>query len=103
MFRNISLRLKLTLAFLSFAVVLAGVSYYQISSMQHLKDLFSNLVDQDFARLNALNGIELSSANLRDKRNEYQQDVTAKATDKAAAQKPLVNEQADDLRTRTQL
>jgi len=103
MLKNISLRLKLTMAFLLLTAVLVGVSCYQVISTQHVKDLFSNLVDQDFARLSALNGIELSSANLRDKRVEYQQDVTNKAVDKALTQKELVTAQIEDLQTKTQL
>jgi len=103
MFRNLSLRIKLLLGFLLIAVVLAGVSYYQIRSMQHLSDLFSNLIEQDFTRVNALEGLELSSANLRDKRAEYQQEVTAKATDKIATQASTVSSQISDLQSRAQL
>ncbi|HSX07432.1 MAG TPA: ATP-binding protein [Candidatus Saccharimonadales bacterium] len=103
MFKKLSLRIKLLGAFLLIAGVLAGVSYYQVRSMQHLSNLFSDLVEQDFTRVNALEGLELSNANLRDKRAEYQQDVTAKATDKIAMQAPIVAAQVTDLQNKAQL
>jgi len=102
MLKNMTLRLKLLLAFLLTAMVIAVASYYQVRSLQHLNDLFSNLIDQDFTRVNALEGIELSGSSLRDKRVEYQQDVTNKTLDKAAAQKLIVLAQIADLQGKTQ-
>ena len=102
MLKKLSLRLKLTLAFLLVAAMFTGVSVYQIVSLQHFNGLFLELVDEDFARLNALQDIEFSSAKLRDQRTDYQQKLIAGAANKTAAEqiaaaKATLVAQTDDL------
>jgi PAS domain S-box-containing protein len=75
MFKNSSLRIKLTVAFLVIAVLLAGVSYYQLQAVHHLNNVFLDLIDKDFARLDALNQLELSSLKLQGQTLEYQHEV----------------------------
>lgn len=99
---NFSLRLKLSVAFLSIAALLAAVNYYQVLSMQHLSSLFTNLTAQDFTRVNALEDIELSGIKLRDQRNDYQQDVTAHSPN-TATQKEAVISQVSDFQQKIQL
>ncbi len=103
MLKSLTLRVKLILAFLALALLLAGVSYYQINSIQSLNSLFSNLVSEDFARVNALEGIELSVARLRDQRTEYMQAITTTPASKLTSQKTDVIAQANDLQNKIQL
>jgi two-component system sensor histidine kinase VicK len=74
-FKNLSLRFKLILSFLIIAGVLAGVSFYQIRSIQHFNKLFLNLVNNDTQRLSALDDINLLNAKVRDMTFEYQHET----------------------------
>lgn len=90
MFKSLSLRLKLVLAFLFVTTLLVGVSAYQIYSMNQTNARFTHLVDQDIARLNALQDVGLSSTQLLDKRVGYQLAVSTKAPDQAEAKAALL-------------
>jgi signal transduction histidine kinase len=75
MLSRLSLRLKLILSFLVIAAVLAGVSFYQIRTIQHFDDLFLNLEDKDATRLEALNDLGLLNVKVRGATYEYQHEV----------------------------
>ncbi len=100
--RNLSIRVKLLLAFLALAAIIAGVGVYQILSMRHFTDLFTNLTDQNLRRLYALENIELSAVKLRDARSVYQQDLLPGIASQQiiATQKAIVADQAADLHTK---
>jgi two-component system sensor histidine kinase VicK len=91
MFKGLSLRFKLTLAFLAIAAVLAGVSFYQIKSIQRFDALFLNLVNKDTVRQEALDDLSLLSIRVRDRTFEYQYQAlegnTARKKTAAADQK----------------
>lgn len=75
MLKNLSLRFKLILSFLIIAGVLAGVSVYQIRSIQVFDKLFLNLVNNDTQRLEALDEISLMNLRVRDLSFEYNHEV----------------------------
>ncbi len=75
MFERLSLRFKLACAFLFLAALLVGASYYQVAAIKHFDDLFVNLVGVDFGRLNALDNLRASSAQLYEQTVAYQQTV----------------------------
>ena len=83
MFKFLSLRIKLTLAFLLLAGIFCAVSYYQVQAIQHFDGIFLKLVDVDSVRLNALDSFKLELVKLRDQTYELQHSPT---TNKAALQ-----------------
>lgn len=95
MFKFLSLRLKLVLAFLFVTALLVTVSVYQIFSIQQSNSRFTHLVNQDIARLNALQDVGLSSARLLDRRTEYQLALPAGVANQAKAKAALVGQAAD--------
>lgn len=101
MFKNLSLRMKLTLAFLGLATLLAGVSCYQVYSIKHFNTLFLNLVDSDFARLNVLDQVRLQSVQLRDQTFEYQQELFENAQIDIPTEKAHLENLAKQLQSAT--
>ncbi|HSX28904.1 MAG TPA: ATP-binding protein [Candidatus Saccharimonadales bacterium] len=99
--RDSSLNLKLIASFLCIAVLFSGAGYYEVGAIRHFNALFVDLIDNDFARLNALEDVELSSVKLRNERGDYQRVVTSHGAD-AAAQKAAVLTQANDLKSKLQ-
>jgi signal transduction histidine kinase len=91
MFKNVSLRLKLVLAFLFVTALLVTVSVYQIFSLQQSTGRFNHLVDDDISLLNALQDVGLSKDRLLDKQADYQLAVTAH-TDLSPARIALLGE-----------
>ncbi|HSW98313.1 MAG TPA: ATP-binding protein [Candidatus Saccharimonadales bacterium] len=87
MFKAVSLRVKLISCFLLLAFLIAGVSYYQLRSIQYFNSSFIVLVDGDYARLAALNELKLTSTEIRDQSFEYQQEVFEGAPGDSAATK----------------
>ncbi|HXH26288.1 MAG TPA: hypothetical protein VNG90_00165, partial [Candidatus Acidoferrum sp.] len=77
MFKNLSLRIKLTAAFFVMALLLAGVSFYQIRSVQQFNDLFIGAIGADFSRLGALDDVKLQSAKVRDQLFAFEQSIAA--------------------------
>lgn len=100
MIRNLSLPFKLMLAFLLIALLLAGGSFYQIRSIQHFNQLFLSLIDDDFARVDALDEIKLQSTKLRSQTFEYQQEIFEGLSVDVAEQKVALNNVAGALRDR---
>lgn len=76
MFKDLSLRLKLTVAFLATAVLLAGVSVYQVRSLQHLDGVFSNLLENNFKRLGSLDQVKMASLSVYNQTLAYQPEAT---------------------------
>lgn len=101
MFKALSLRLKLVLAFLLVTALLVGVSVYQIFSIQQSNARFTHLVNQDIARLNSLQDVELASAQLLDRRMEYQLALPSGAAEQTKAKTALLV-QATDLENKLQ-
>ncbi|HSD56512.1 MAG TPA: ATP-binding protein [Candidatus Saccharimonadales bacterium] len=90
MLKNLSLRFKLILSFLIIASVLAGVSVYQVKSIQEFDKLFLNLVNKDTQRLAALDEISLMNLRVRDMSFEYHHEVLeGNATQQKAAAESL--------------
>jgi PAS domain S-box-containing protein len=75
MFKRLSLRFKLILTFLVIAAVLAGVSFYQIKSIQRFDGLFVDLVNNDSQRLEALDDLMLLNLKVRGTTFEYQHET----------------------------
>lgn len=101
MFKNLSLRLKLVLAFLFIAALLVVVTVYQINSMQLFGSRVENLRDTDLSRLNTLEDLSLTSATLSDRYTDYQQTLTGTAASRTKAQTELMaqtNNLANSLR-----
>jgi len=103
MLKNLSLRLKLIVVFLPLTLIILGINYYQISSTQQFRGLFSSLTTQDLNRLSALENMELSSIKLRDQRIQYQQIAPTATTKEITTQKAVVNAQADDFQNTVQI
>src|SRR5687768_9987439 len=68
---RLSIRLKLLVAFMILAVLVGGVSYYQIRSMQRLNGEFSHLANEDFVRLRKLQDIRFSALEMEHKTLEH--------------------------------
>ena len=75
MLKAISLRLKIILCFMLLALLIAGVSFYQLQSIKHFNNSFLSLVDEDLTSLDALNKIELLGIQVRDQTFEYRQEL----------------------------
>lgn len=75
MFKGLSLRFKLILAFLAIAGLLAGVSAYQIRAIQNFNAAFVRLADGDFIRAETLDDLKLLTWQIRDRTFEYQHMV----------------------------
>jgi PAS domain S-box-containing protein len=98
MFKTLTLRFKLILSFLLVAALIAGVSIYQLQSTKHLNNSITNLVDQDFVRLNALDDIRLTSAHLQKQAWQYRQDIASGDKASAAAVKAQLAQTAGIIR-----
>jgi signal transduction histidine kinase len=103
MFKNLSLRIKLTFAFLLIAALLGGVSYYQVQSIKHLNKDFLDIIDNDFQRLDALDELKLSNAKLRDQTFEYQQEIFEGTAANAQKQKLAVSTLTKNLKANEQV
>ena len=99
--KAVSLRFKLILCFLLLAFLIAGVSYYQLRSIQHFNSSFITLVDGDYARLSALDELKLISTEIRDQTFEYQQEVFEGAPGDAQSTKTTVRNLVSDLQDGT--
>lgn len=62
MFKNNSLRVKLSLAFLSIAFLVAVVGYYQVSSVLHIQKIFTEISVLDEADRHELEGEKIAEA-----------------------------------------
>lgn len=103
MFKKITLRFKVTLAFLIIAVVLAGASILQIQSLQNFNTLFLSLVDNDLGQLSLLQDINLFSTKIRSQTFEYQQEVFEGEKLDFSAKKTQLVALGDNLKQKEQL
>jgi PAS domain S-box-containing protein len=102
-FKKITLRFKVTLAFLIIAVVLAGASILQIQSLQNFNTLFLSLVDNDLGQLSLLQDINLFSTKIRSQTFEYQQEVFEGEKLDFSAKKTQLVALGDNLKQKEQL
>lgn len=95
MLKNISLRLKLVLAFLLVTTLLVAVSVYQVFSMQQANTKLKQLVERDVALINSLQDVALTSAQLHDARTELQLALTTKSASAATINQALITQAAE--------
>ncbi len=60
MLKKLSLRVKLALAFLVVAAMVGAVGYYQVRSLSHIREVYGDLVENDFVRAQALADVKLA-------------------------------------------
>ncbi len=99
MLKSLSLHFKIILAFLIIALLLAGACAYQLRSTQHFNTMLTTLVDEDFARVDALEEIKLQSTKLRAQTFEYQHEVFEGRLTNLASKRAALNIQAERLKT----
>jgi PAS domain S-box-containing protein len=75
MFKRLSLRIKLSLAFMLVAAIVGTVGIYEVRSVQHLNSLFLDLIDQDFKRLDLLDEIKVTSSSIENNVLAYDQAI----------------------------
>lgn len=95
MFKSISLRLKLVLAFLLVTTLLVAVSVYQVFSMQNANDHLKQLVERDITVINSLQDVALASSELHDTRTELQLALTTKSPATVTVRQNLVEQAAE--------
>ena len=95
MFKNISLRLKLVLAFLLVTTMLVAVSVYQIFSMQTANSHLKQLVERDIVLINSLQDVALTGSQLHDARTELQLALSTKSASTASVRQHLIDQAAE--------
>lgn len=75
MFKNLSLRIKLSLAFLIVASLVGAFGYYQVNSVSHINSLFLGLTDHDFKRQEMLEKAKTTAAQLENSALQYDQSI----------------------------
>ena len=89
MSKYFSLRAKLILAFMAVAILVGGVTLYQIRSINELNSNFNDLIDSDMARLNQLDDMRFQTldlvqkalADIRDLRDDGKIDASTAQTE----------------------
>jgi PAS domain S-box-containing protein len=71
MLKNLSLRIKLSLAFLLVAMLVAGVGYYQVTALRDAQATYEDLVENDFTRFHALDDIKVALSNIEKSAHEH--------------------------------
>lgn len=102
MFSRLTLRFKLIIAFLAVAFLLAGASYWQIFSVQHLNDLFVNLSDNDIKRSETVDQLRLAGVTLHAKSLQYQQALNNGSASEQQSTKTAMTTQISVLKTAAQ-
>lgn len=77
MFKQASLLVKLSFAFLIIAILVAGVGFYEVRSVNHLNGLVATLVDEDSARKDILNDVKGLTAQMENSALRYETDTQA--------------------------
>ncbi len=64
---RVTLRVRIVITFLVVTAIVGGVSYYQIASVNTINNTFLDLIDNDFAQIDALEKIKISLARIENK------------------------------------
>jgi len=94
MFKNLSLRIKLSLAFLIVAALVGAAGYYQVRSVYHIHDLFFVLMDQNLKRREALDKSKLAAVQLENNALQYDQLTEEGASEQNLSVKKAATETA---------